>query len=166
MEYLLLTLSIVLIIIGIIGCLVPVLPGPPLSFGGILILHFTPFAEYSRNLLIILGVVAGIVTILDYFVPIWGTKKFGGSKYGVRGSLIGLLVGLLFLGPLGIVLGPFLGALLGELLFDSSDFKRALKAAFGSFVGFLFSTGLKLGVSLVFGYLYWNEFWEHKDLFF
>ena len=145
MDYLLLVLAISLILIGIVGCLVPVLPGPPLSYGGILILHFTRYAEFSRNLLIILGVVAAIVTVLDYFVPIWGTKKFGGSKYGVRGATIGLIIGLFF-GPPGIILGPFIGAFIGEMIFKD-DFKYAMKAGFGSLLGFLTGVGLKLAAS-------------------
>jgi uncharacterized protein YqgC (DUF456 family) len=147
MEYLLLSLAIVLIIIGIIGCLVPVLPGPPLSYGGLILLHFTRFAEFSNSLLVILAVVAGIVTILDYFVPIWGTKKFGGSKYGTRGATVGLILGLFF-GPFGIILGPFLGAVIGEMIFKD-DFKYALKAGFGSLLGFLTGVGLKLAASFV-----------------
>lgn len=145
MEYLLLSLAIVLIIIGIIGCLVPVLPGPPLSYGGLILLHFSRFAEFSNRLLIILAIVAGIVTILDYFVPIWGTKKFGGSKYGIRGATVGLILGLFF-GPFGIILGPFLGAVIGEMIFKD-DFKYALKAGFGSLLGFLTGVGLKLAAS-------------------
>lgn len=146
MEYLLLTLAIVLLIIGIIGCLVPVLPGPPLSFGGLIILHFSKFAEFSSNLLIILGVIAGLVSVLDYFVPIWGTKKFGGSKYGTRGATVGLIIGLFF-GPFGLILGPFLGAVIGEMMFKD-DFKYAMRAGFGSLLGFLTGVGLKLAASL------------------
>jgi uncharacterized protein YqgC (DUF456 family) len=145
MDYFLLSLAILLMIIGIIGCLIPVLPGPPLSYLGILILHFTKYADFSKNLLLILGGVAIIVTILDYFVPVWGTKKFGGSKYGVRGATIGLIVGLFF-GPPGIILGPFLGAIIGEMIFKD-DFKYALKAGFGSLLGFLTGIGLKLAAS-------------------
>ncbi len=158
MDYFLLALAILLIIIGIIGCLVPVLPGPPLSFAGILILHLTRYAEYSRNLLIILGVVAGIVTVLDYFVPIWGTKKFGGSKYGVRGATIGLIVGLFF-GPPGIILGPFIGAIIGEMIFKD-DFKYAIKAGFGSLLGFLTGIGLKLAASFTITFYFIKGFFQ------
>lgn len=158
MDYFLLALSIVLILIGIIGCLVPVLPGPPLSYAGILILHFTKYAEFSRNLLIILGVVAGIVTLLDYFVPIWGTKKFGGSKYGIRGATIGLIVGLFF-GPPGIIIGPFMGAFIGEMIFKD-DFKYALKAGFGSLLGFLTGIGLKLAASFTITFYFIKGFFQ------
>lgn len=144
-EYALLTGAIVLLILGVLGCILPIIPGPPLAYGGLILLHITEFAQYSRRLLIILGVITVIVTILDYLVPIWGTRKFGGTKWGVRGATIGLIIGLFF-GPIGIILGPFLGALVGELM-NKSEFKFALKSALGSFLGFLLGVGLKLAVS-------------------
>jgi uncharacterized protein len=146
-DYLLLILGIVLIILGIIGCLVPVLPGPPLSFLGILSLHFTKFGHFSSTILLILGVVALAVTILDVIVPVWGTKKFGGSKYGSRGATVGLIIGF-FIGPAGIIIGPFLGAFAGEMIFKD-DIKYAIKAGFGSLLGFLTGIGLKLAASSV-----------------
>jgi uncharacterized protein YqgC (DUF456 family) len=147
MDYVLLVLAIVLMILGIAGCLLPVLPGPPLSYLGIVLLHLTRFADISRNLFIILGVVAIVVTVIDYVVPIWGTRQFGGSKYGMRGATVGLIIGL-FLGPFGIIVGPFIGAVVGELLFKD-DLKYALKAGFGSLLGFLTGVGLKLAASLL-----------------
>lgn len=147
MDYFLLALAIVLMIAGIAGCLLPVLPGPPLSFLGLVVLHLTRFAEVSRNLFIILAVVAIVVTVIDYIVPIWGTRRFGGSKYGMRGATVGLIIGL-FLGPLGIIIGPFIGAVVGELIFKD-DIKYALKAGFGSLLGFLTGVGLKLAASLI-----------------
>ncbi len=146
-DYLLLALAIVLMIIGIIGCLVPVLPGPPLSFTGLLILHFTGFAEFSVNILIILGSASILVAVFDYVVPIWGTKKFGGTKYGIRGATIGLIAGLFF-GPPGIILGPFIGAVTGELMYKS-DFNYAIRAGIGSLIGFMAGIGLKLVTSLI-----------------
>jgi uncharacterized protein YqgC (DUF456 family) len=146
-DYLLLTGAIILMILGIIGCLLPVLPGPPLSFVGILLLHFSRFAEFSRERLIILAIIAVVVTILDYIVPIWGTRRFGGSKYGVRGATVGLIIGLL-LGPAGIIVGPFLGAFVGELIYKD-DVNYALKAGFGSLLGFLTGVGLKLAASFI-----------------
>ncbi|MGM0666716.1 MAG: DUF456 domain-containing protein [Bacteroidota bacterium] len=147
LDYFLLALAIVFIIIGIIGCLVPVLPGPPLSFAGILILHFTDFAEFRVNLLVILGIIAVIVAVFDYVVPIWGTKKFGGTKYGIRGATIGLVVGLFF-GPPGIIIGPFLGAVTGEMIYRG-DFNYAIRAGFGSLIGFMAGIGIKLAASLI-----------------
>lgn len=147
MDYILLALAIILMITGIAGCLLPVLPGPPLSYLGLVLLHLTRFADISRNLFIILGAVAVIVTIIDYIVPIWGTRQFGGSKYGMRGATVGLIIGL-FLGPPGIIAGPFIGAVVGELIFKD-DFKYAIKAGFGSLLGFLTGVGLKLAASLL-----------------
>jgi len=136
-------LSGILILIGIVGSVLPVLPGPPISWVGILVLYFSKYADYSISFLVIMAAVMVVVTALDYLIPAWGTKQFGGSKAGVTGSVVGLVVGLFF-GPLGIVLGPFVGAFLGELIANRSDFKLALKSATGSFIGFLLSTGLKL----------------------
>jgi uncharacterized protein YqgC (DUF456 family) len=154
-DYILLILAIILLILGIIGCLVPVLPGPPLSYFGLIILHITKFADFTTNLLIILAAIVIIVTILDYVVPIWGTKKFGGSKYGIRGATVGVIIGL-FLGPLGIVIGAFIGAFVGELIFKD-DINYAFKAGFGSLLGFLAGIGLKLASSLVITFYFVKE---------
>lgn len=147
MDYFLLVIAILLMLIGIVGCLVPVLPGPPLSYLGLVIIHFTRFADVSQKLFIILGIIAVVVTVLDYIVPIWGTRHFGGSKYGARGATVGLVIGL-FLGPPGIIIGPFIGAFVGELIFKD-DVKYALKAGFGSLLGFMTGVGLKLAASLL-----------------
>ena len=88
-----------------------------------------------------------VVTILDYIVPVWGTKKFGGSKYGTRGATVGLIIGL-FLGPVGIIIGPLIGAFVGEMIFKD-DMNYAVKAGFGSLLGFLTGIGLKLAASLL-----------------
>jgi uncharacterized protein YqgC (DUF456 family) len=142
-------------LIGIIGCLVPVLPGPPFSFLGIILLHFSRFGEFSNSALIVFAAITVVVSILDYVVPIWGTKRFGGSKYGTRGATIGLIIGI-FLGPAGIIIGPFAGAFVGELLFKD-DMKYALKAGFGSLLGFMTGIGLKLAASCVMTYYFVKE---------
>ncbi|MDX9928296.1 MAG: DUF456 domain-containing protein [Bacteroidales bacterium] len=144
-DYLLFAGAVTLIILGILGCLLPVLPGPPLSYAGLLLLHFSRFAEFSKQVLIILAIVAVVVTVLDYIVPVWGTRKFGGSKYGARGATVGLIIGL-FLGPAGIIIGPFIGAFVGELIYKD-DVRYALKAGFGSLLGFMTGVGLKLAAS-------------------
>lgn len=154
-DYLLLIFGIILIILGIIGCLVPVLPGPPFSFLGILLLNFSRFADFTTSALITLGAIAVFVTILDFIVPMWGTKKFGGSKYGVRGATVGLIVGL-FLGPLGIIFGAFIGAFAGEMIFKD-DINYAIKASMGSLLGFLTGIGLKLAASLIMTYYFIKE---------
>lgn len=154
-DYILLTFAIILMILGIIGCLVPVLPGPPLSYLGMILLHFSKFADFSSNILITMAFIAVLVTILDYIVPVWGTKRFGGSKYGTRGATVGLIIGL-FLGPLGIIIGPFIGAFVGELIFKD-DIKYALKAGFGSLLGFLTGIGLKLAASFIMTFYFVRE---------
>lgn len=147
MDILLIVLGSIIILVGIVGCFVPVVPGPPLSWLGILFLYFTDNSSISSSFLWWSFAIAIFVTALDYFIPIWGTKKFGGTKMGVRGSMIGLVMGLFF-PPFGIIVGPFLGAIAAELIHDAHDTSKALKSAFGSFIGFILGTGLKLGVSL------------------
>jgi uncharacterized protein YqgC (DUF456 family) len=158
MDILLIVLGAICLLLGLIGCVAPVLPGVPLSYLGLLLLHFTDRVQFSWQFLVVWGVVVVVIQILDYFIPAWGTKKFGGTKYGVWGSTIGLFVGL-FMGPLGIVVGPFIGAVLGELIYfnrhpqttlseteqnKNSNFNRALRAGFGSFIGLLTGTLIKV----------------------
>ncbi|MBG7630555.1 MAG: DUF456 domain-containing protein, partial [Bacteroidetes bacterium] len=110
--------------------------------------------------------VAVIITIIDYIIPAMGTKKFGGTRYGVIGTMVGLILGLFFFPPLGIIIGPFVGAFIGEMINDSKDSGKALKAAFGSFIGFLTSTFLKFIAAVVFAGFYVSIFWEYKNAFF
>jgi len=146
----------VLLLAGFFGSVLPVLPGPPLSWVGLLLLHFTSYTTFSAGMLWGSFLAMAVVTALDYFIPIWGTKRFGGSRSGVVGSAIGLVAGLFFL-PVGIIAGPFLGAVVGELINDPSETKRALKSATGSFVGFLLGTGLKLAFC---GWAIWKYLWS------
>ncbi|MDR2927584.1 MAG: DUF456 domain-containing protein [Cytophagaceae bacterium] len=152
MDYFLIIIAGLLLTLGLIGCIVPALPGPPLSYGGILILHFTHWGNLSISLLVWLAVFTVIVTVMDYVLPIWTTRKFGGSKRGVWGSTIGLVVGLFF-APWGIILGPFLGAFIGEMT-SSNNSDKALRSAIGSFVGFLLGTGAKFAVCGVMIYFF------------
>lgn len=159
MDWFLAILGGLLMVVGLIGAVVPVLPGPPISYVGLLLLHFTKWADFSSNFLIVMAVVAVVVTAIDYFVPMWGTKKFGGSKAGVRGSTIGLMIGVFFFPPFGIIIGPFLGALIAELMLNSDDFNKALRSGLGSLVGFLMGTGLKLGASLLMTVYFVRALW-------
>ena len=142
MDIFLIIVAGILLIVGFLGCIIPVLPGTPVSYLGILLLHITSKVEFSMQFLVLWALIVIAVQVLDYLIPIWGTKKFGGSKWGVWGSLIGIVVGLFF-GPIGIILGPFVGAIVGELLADKTS-KQAIIAGFGSFVGFLFGTIINL----------------------
>lgn len=152
MDIFLIILAGLFLVAGLVGCIVPVLPSVPLSYIGLLILHATNRVQFSLTfLLVLLGVVA-ILQVLDYVVPAWGTKRFGGSKLGIWGSTIGLVAGFFF-GPWGIVLGPFVGAVLFELL-DGKNAMAALRAGFGSFVGLLCGTILKLIACGMMAYYY------------
>ena len=142
MDIFLIILGAICLLVGILGCVLPVLPGVPLAYCGLLLLHATDKVQFSWQFLVIWAVVTIVVQVLDSVVPIWGTKKFGGSKMGVWGSTLGLLVGLFF-GPWGIVLGPFLGAVVFELI-DGKNTRLALKAGWWSFVGLMTGTILKL----------------------
>ena len=153
MDIFLILLAALFLLVGLLGSVLPVLPGTPLSYVGIILLHLTEKVQFSTQFLVFWAVVVVVVQLFDYFVPIWGTKKFGGSKRGVWGSSLGLIAGL-FAGPWGIILGPFVGALLGELSANKSN-KEALRAAFGAFVGFLLGTISKL---IVAGFLIYYYF--------
>jgi len=152
MDYFLVIFGGILVLVGIIGCIIPALPGPPLSYVGILLLHFTRWGDLSAKLLIWLAIFTIVVTVMDYILPIWATKKLGGSRRGVWGSTIGLIVGLFF-APLGIIIGPFLGAFIGEMTLRS-DTDKALRSALGAFLGFLLGTGAKFAVSGVILYYF------------
>ncbi len=142
MDIFLTIVAMVVIVVGIIGCLVPVIPGAPLSYVGLLILQATDKVDFTWQFLVIWAVVVVALIALDYIVPIIGTKKYGGTKYGVWGSGIGLVIGLFF-SPWGIIVGPFLGAVIGELIGGKAT-EDAVKAGWGAFVGLLFGTVIKL----------------------
>ena len=116
MEYFLLFIGFCLMLVGIAGSLLPALPGPPLSWLGLLLIYFCPTIETNYWLLGITLMIAIIISILDYVIPAQGTKFFGGSSYGIWGTNIGLIVGLISPIPFGFLIGPFLGAFIGELL--------------------------------------------------
>lgn len=144
MDIVLLVLACVLLLFGLAGSVLPVIPGPPLSFAGLLLLEWSGFADFSLRFLIVWGVVTLIVTILDYFLPVWMTRRFGGSRAATIGSGLGLVVGIFVFPPWGMILFPFLGALAGELINNREDTNKALRVAFGSFVAFIAGMGAKL----------------------
>lgn len=167
MDIALLIFGFVLMLIGIIGSFLPILPGPPISWVGLLLLHLTDAIPDDWWFLGITAGVALLVFALDYIIPAMGTKKFGGSKAGMIGTTVGLLVAILFpiLGIFGIIIWPFVGALVGELI-NKADQKTALKAAFGSFIGFLTGTFLKFMTTIVFMGLFISKAWEYKSVLF
>jgi uncharacterized protein YqgC (DUF456 family) len=142
--------GIILMLAGIVGCVLPFLPGPPLCFLALLVQQFNSPAPFSARFMWIWAGITLLVVLLEYFIPVYGTRRFGGTKYGMWGSTIGLIAGLWF-GPLGIIIGPFVGAFVGEIL-ANQDSATALRSAWGSFAGFLVGTLLKLIVCFVMGW--------------
>lgn len=154
-DIILIILGILCLLVGLAGCILPALPGPPLSYAALLLLHFTDKVQFSTTQLVVWLIVVVVIQVLDYFVPMLGSKYTGGTRWGTRGCMAGILVGLFFM-PWGIILGPFLGAFIGELL-GGSDKKLALKSGIGSLIGFLLGTVLKCAVCGYFIYLFFSE---------
>ncbi|WEK34827.1 MAG: DUF456 domain-containing protein [Candidatus Pseudobacter hemicellulosilyticus] len=142
MEWVWIILGIVLILVGVAGSLLPVLPGPPIAYAGLLVQLFREPDPFSTQFLLIWAGIVVAIVVLDYLVPIWGTKRFGGTKYGAWGCTLGFILAF-WMGPWGIIIGPFIGAFVGEMIGGQST-EGSLKAAFGSFVGFLLGAFLKL----------------------
>ena len=142
-------LAIIAALAGIAGCLLPAIPGPPLSYVSILLLYLFNNQDYeiTGKFLIIWIVLVAAVTILDYVAQPYFTKITGGSKLAVRCSIAGLLAGMIFFPPVGIIIGPFIGAFVAEFIINKKPLKNSLAAAGGAFLGFVFGTGLKLAVS-------------------
>ncbi|HUH74495.1 MAG TPA: DUF456 domain-containing protein [Chitinophagales bacterium] len=161
MEALIITLGIILLIIGYVSCVLPPLPGPPVAFLALILLHYTyEGANFSTTLLVTLGIISISVTILDNFVTVWGTHKFGGTKAGVRGSVFGMIFGIFiltpFIGPLSVIAGPFLGAVVGELI-SGQKVEVAFKSGLGSFIGFILGLGIKLIVTTYICFIFFKE---------
>lgn len=151
LDILLITIGIIFVIAGIIGCVLPIIPGPTLSFIAILILQSTNLVAMENNLLWSLFGVTVVITIVDYIFPIWFVKKAGGSKKALMGSVVGLIIGMFAFPPIGIILGPFIGAFVGELMSTNDTFK-AIKGGSAAFIGFVFGTLMKIIFS---GYIAW-----------
>ncbi len=151
MDILLYIISGICLILGFAGCFLPVIPGPPISYGALLLLHLTDRFQFTTTQLIFWGILVIIAQILDYVTPLLGTKYSGGSKWGNWGCVIGTIVGIFFFPPWGILLGPFIGALIGEML-GGKVFDEALKAGLGAFIGFMLSVVLKVALCSYFIY--------------
>lgn len=144
MEWVWISSGMILAIIGIMGSILPLIPGPPIAYVGLLIQQFREPAPFTTKFLLIWAGIVVITLLLDYLVPLWGTKRFGGSKYGIWGCTLGFIAAF-WMGPLGIIIGPFIGAFIGEMI-AHQDSQKAFRAALGSFVGFLMGSFLKLVV--------------------
>ena len=158
MEILLAVAAFLLLLVGLLGSVVPAIPGPPLGYVGLLLLQWSGYGGFGSAFLWLWAGITVVVTVMDNFLPAFMTKRFGGSRLAVIGSVLGLLAGMLFFAPIGILIGPFLGALAGELIngrirrdeiteSDAAEGKsgrKALKAALGAFLAFIVGTGAKL----------------------
>ncbi|MBP3608552.1 MAG: DUF456 domain-containing protein [Treponema sp.] len=153
LDIFLVILSGLLFFLGLLGTFAPILPGIPLAWIGLLLSHFCSYTQTKIWILVVTGILSIAVMVLDTILQPWLTKKSGGSKAGIWGSTIGLFISL-FLGPIFVIIAPFLGAFIGELLNDSSDIPKALKAAFGTFKGFLLGTGIKMITIFIFIWIF------------
>ena len=145
-DLVIIIISIIVMLLGLIGCFIPIIPGPPLCYTSLLLVHFFSSYSISTDFLFTWAIFIVAITILDIWLQIYGVKQFGGKKMAIRGSTIGLLAGL-FIPPFGFLLGPFVGAFIGAYLESSDkDFIKVTKIAFGSFVGFLGGVFLKIAV--------------------
>lgn len=153
LDILWIAIGSIALIVGIIGCVLPVIPGQVLSWSALLLLQLTSDPPFTARFIVTWALVTAGVTLLDYYVPIWGTKKLGGSKKGIWGATIGLVVGIFFFPPLGLIIGPFIGAYLGELL-AGKDSNTAFRSGLGSFIGFVAGTMMKLVISFIMGYYF------------
>lgn len=142
MEWIWIITGIVLAVAAIAGSILPLIPGPPIAYAGLLVQQLRDEQPFSTSFLLIWAGIVVVSLVFDYFIPIWGTKKFGGTKYGVWGCTLGFLAAF-WLGPWGIITGPFVGAFIGEMIAQDNS-KISFKAALGSFVGFLMGSFLKL----------------------
>jgi len=152
METILIIIGALLIVAGFLGSFLPVIPGPPLSYAGLLALQLTSGHPFSLGFLLFWALAVVVLMVLDNVIPAYGTRKFGGTPYGVWGSILGAVAGIFF-APVGLVVGPLLGAFIGELL-GGQDSDRAFRSALGSFAGFMESMLLKIVASALMGYYF------------
>lgn len=165
MDILFFVIASVLMITGILGSFLPMLPGVPVSWLGLLLLYLAPSVPMEYWFLGITLIIAIAIYALQYIIPAVGTKRYGGSKKGMWGATLGLIVGLFIPIPFGIILGAFAGAFIGEIL-NKTDSRSAMRAAFGSFIGFLASTFMEFIVAVGFLGLFLYKVWEYRDFIF
>ncbi len=146
-EFAILIIGLLLNGLGILGCIIPAIPGPLFSWSSLLLFFLLPDHEVGMTMLAISGVLMLIVTALDYVVPVLGAKKFGSSREGIIGGMVGIVVGLFFFPPLGIILGPLIGTIVGDLI-AGGTFVKALNSGVGSLLGFIVGTSIKLVYSI------------------
>jgi len=159
LETIAIVIGSIFVLVGIAGCVLPILPGPVLIFLGLLVLALLKdfFPPLTPTLMIVMAILTVIVTIGDYMIPLWGAKKYGTSKWGIWGSVAGMAIGLLF-SPFGMLIGAVIGAVAVEWLVQKEKGK-AFKAGWGVIVGSLLGAVLKLGVSGMMTYYFIRGLW-------
>ena len=155
MDLILIIVGALLIIAGFLGSFLPVLPGPPISYLGLLLLQFSSNAPFSLQFFVIWALIIAVILVLDNLIPTMGAKKYGGTPYGVWGSIIGLIAGFFF-PPVGIIVGPIAGAFLGELVGGKTT-DQAMQSAWGSIVGFMVGTLMKVIASGMMGWYFFTN---------
>jgi uncharacterized protein len=158
MEVALIILSVILTLAGLAGCVLPAIPGPPLNFIALLLLQWI-WHGHNTITLVVLGIVTIVVLVLDYMIPVWGAKIFGATKYGIWGSIIGMLAGI-FLTPIGMIGGLLIGAIVGDMLAGKRPLE-ALKSGAGTFLGTVAGMLVKLIVSGIMTFMVFYELIKH-----
>lgn len=154
MTVFLIVTGLIVAVMAVVGSIVPVIPGPPLSFAALLLLSYAMNWEpFSTEFLIVTGALALLIVVLDYVLPAEGARRYGASKFGVAGALVGIVAGFLIMPPLGIFIGALLGAVAGELATKKSG-HEALRAGWGVFMGFIVGTGIRLAFTLAMLFFY------------
>jgi uncharacterized protein len=162
MDYLLIILSLICVLIGLIGSIIPILPGPPISWIGILLLYFTSIIDFNYWILSITFLMAIASLFFDWIIPAKLIKKFNGTNYGVYGAIIGSIAGLIYGSAFGFIIGLLVGSFIGELIYDSKDLKRAIIATIGSFIGFILSTAINFTIALCMLLIVLKILWDNS----
>jgi uncharacterized protein YqgC (DUF456 family) len=158
-DIILIIAGFICLLTGLIGAIIPGLPGPPLSYAGLLLLHLTEQVQFTAYQLTWWFILMLLTLLADYLLPLWGVKKWNGSKWGNWGCVIGAFIGVWWFPPWGILFGPFIGAVIGELIFGKRTMDEALRSGFGSFVGFLLGTVFKISVCGWFAFCFIRALW-------
>ena len=173
MDVFIICIVLIILLLGIIGCFLPIVPGPPISYVSLLVFHFFTSYDISVTNLLISALLVIVVTVFDLWVQVYGVKKFGGTKKAINGSIIGLLLAILIpvfsmfipvlsfllpIVPFLIIFGPFLGAFIGAQI-DEDDINKSLKIALGALAGFILGTLLKFLVCIYIMILIFKSIW-------
>lgn len=149
MDVFLSILAALFAVVGLLGCIVPMLPGPPMSYAAMILVACCSYSDLGWTTMVVFFIITVAVTVLDFLLPAWMALRFGGSRAGEIGATVGMIAGFFVFPPVGILLGPFVGAVVGELVVNREDTSRAMRVGFGAFMSFIVGTGLKLIASLV-----------------